>query len=66
MLDELEALKPKVRRQLDELEKVGTGSQMQQFDGPTSISYTPSVNNKAFLNYSSKQVFIDIEGWLNF
>ncbi|XP_057785601.1 AMSH-like ubiquitin thioesterase 3 [Salvia miltiorrhiza] len=56
VLDELEALKPKVHRQLDELKKVSTDSQMHQFDGPTSISYTSSVNNKASLNYSTKQL----------
>lgn len=69
VLDELEALKPKVRLQLDEQKTFSTNTQMHQLDGPTSVSYTPSVNNKASLNYSSKQVFIEIEGllvWLNF
>ncbi|XP_042051702.1 AMSH-like ubiquitin thioesterase 3 [Salvia splendens] len=56
VLDELEALKPKVRLQLDEQKTFSTNSQMHQLDGPTSVSYTPSVNNKASLNYSSKQM----------
>lgn len=66
VLDELEALKPKVRLQLDEQKTFSTNSQMHQLDGPTSVSYTPSVNNKASLNYSSKQVFIEIEGLVKF
>lgn len=56
VLDELEALKPKVRRQLDEQKKVRTTSQMNQFDGPNSISYASSVNKKASSSYINKQV----------
>ncbi|KAH6769619.1 hypothetical protein C2S52_014422 [Perilla frutescens var. hirtella] len=56
VLDELEVLKPKVRRHLDEQEKVSTTSQMNQFGGPNSISYASSVNNRASLNYSTKQM----------
>lgn len=56
VLDELEALKPKVRRQLDEQKKVSTTSQMNQFGGPNSISYASSVNNKASSSYINKQV----------
>lgn len=56
VLDELEALKPKVRRQLDEQKKVSTTSQMNQFGGPNSISYASSVNNKASSSYINKQM----------
>ncbi|KAK6161024.1 hypothetical protein DH2020_004405 [Rehmannia glutinosa] len=56
VLDELETLKPKVRRQLDELEKVNTATPMHQFDGPNKISYASSLNNKSSLIYSNKQM----------
>ncbi|KAK4425929.1 AMSH-like ubiquitin thioesterase 3 [Sesamum alatum] len=54
VLDELENLKPEVRRQLDEQEKVNTRTQMHHFDGPDKISYASSLNNKASLGYSNK------------
>lgn len=56
VLDELEILKPKVRRQLDELEKAHTATQMHQFDGPNKITYASSLNNKSSLIYVNKQV----------
>ncbi|GFQ04320.1 amsh-like ubiquitin thioesterase 3 [Phtheirospermum japonicum] len=56
VLDELETLKPKVRRQLDELEKANSTTQTHRFDGPNKISYAPSLNNKTSLTYSNKQV----------
>ncbi|GFP99630.1 amsh-like ubiquitin thioesterase 3 [Phtheirospermum japonicum] len=56
VLDELETLKPKVRRQLDELEKANTTTQTHRFDGPNKISYAPSLNNKPSLTYSNKQI----------
>ncbi|PIN19234.1 SMAD6 interacting protein AMSH, contains JAB/MPN/Mov34 domain [Handroanthus impetiginosus] len=54
VLDELETLKPQVRRQLDEQEKVNTATQVRQFDGPNK--FASSVNNKASLSYSNKQM----------
>ncbi|KAL6532540.1 hypothetical protein OROGR_014510 [Orobanche gracilis] len=57
VLDELEILKPKVRRQLDELEKANTATQMHQFDGPIKITYASSLNNKSSLIYGNKQMF---------
>lgn len=60
VLDELEILKPQVRRQLDEMEKVST-THMNQFDGPNKISYASSVNNKDSLTYSNKQVLTKIK-----
>ncbi|KAI3469316.1 hypothetical protein Pfo_025979 [Paulownia fortunei] len=56
VLDELETLKPQVHRQLEELKKVNTATQMHQFDGPNKISYASSLNKKASLGYSNKQM----------
>lgn len=62
VLDELENLKPKVRRQLDELEKGNSTAQMDQFDGPNKISYAPPLNNNGSMtmSYSNKQVFTEV------
>ncbi|KAL0414803.1 UNVERIFIED_CONTAM: AMSH-like ubiquitin thioesterase 3 [Sesamum radiatum] len=54
VLDELENLKPEVRRQLDELEKVNARTPVHHVDGPDKISYASSLNNKASLGYSNK------------
>ncbi|CAA0834246.1 AMSH-like ubiquitin thioesterase 3 [Striga hermonthica] len=56
-LDELETLKPKVSRQVDELEKVNITNQLQQHDGPNKVSYPPSLSNKSTVIYSNKQMF---------
>ncbi|KAG8370493.1 hypothetical protein BUALT_Bualt14G0122500 [Buddleja alternifolia] len=56
VIDELENLKPQVRRQQDELDKVNTATQKHQFDGPNQISYVSSLNNKASLSYNNKQM----------
>ncbi|KZV33416.1 hypothetical protein F511_38633 [Dorcoceras hygrometricum] len=53
VLDELEQLKPQVRKWLDELDEVNTSAQVHH--GPNKISYACSVNNKASLSYSNAQ-----------
>ncbi|KAK4483301.1 hypothetical protein RD792_010486 [Penstemon davidsonii] len=55
VLDELETLKPQVRRQLDELDKVKKETKLHQFGGPNQISYASSFNNKDSLSYNNKQ-----------
>lgn len=56
VLDELETLKPKVRRQLDEPEKVKSATQQHEFNVPNQISYVSSLNNRTSLSYTNKQV----------
>ncbi|KAG8372905.1 hypothetical protein BUALT_Bualt12G0115700 [Buddleja alternifolia] len=57
VLDELENLKPQLRRQLDEMDKGKKASQMGLFDGSNQISYASSLSNNASLSYSNKQLF---------
>ncbi|KAL9161256.1 hypothetical protein ABFS82_07G008800 [Erythranthe guttata] len=56
VLDELETLKPKVRRQLDEQEKVKSATQLNQFSGSNQISDLSSSSHKASLSYSNNQM----------
>ncbi|EYU44004.1 hypothetical protein MIMGU_mgv1a022115mg [Erythranthe guttata] len=56
VLDELETLKPKVRRQLDEQEKVKSATQLNQFSGSNQISDLSSSSHKASLSYSNNQL----------
>lgn len=49
VLDELESLKPKVRHQLDELEKARKATQVNQFHRTNHVS-------KGSLSYNNKQV----------
>ncbi|KAL8481407.1 hypothetical protein ACS0TY_027787 [Phlomoides rotata] len=56
VLDELETLKPQVCRLLDQQQNVSTTNHMSQFDGQNKISYASSVNNRASISYSNKQM----------
>lgn len=66
VLDELEALKPKFRRLLNERNKAHSGTQDYQLDAQGSTSYSleespsewPSVNRKTSLGINDKQVFV--------